>query len=55
MEWAISLQELAKHNTPEDAWVRVGHRVIDVTSFKYAHPGGELILTQYAGLYHVYE
>jgi cytochrome b involved in lipid metabolism len=45
----ISEKELAKHNTADDAWIKVGAKVFDVSTFKYAHPGGELILSRYAG------
>ena len=35
-----SLEEIAKHNTVEDAWVAVHGKVFDVTYFMHDHPGG---------------
>ena len=35
----ISLEEIARHNTPDDLWVAVNGRVFDVTNFADLHPG----------------
>jgi len=55
MRQTVSPSELARHNTPDDAWCAVhvqdsdgkytgGHAVLDITSFASRHPGGDLIL-----------
>lgn len=40
----ISLEELSKHRTPEDAWVSYKGKVYDVSSWE-DHPGGSVIFT----------
>lgn len=45
----FSRAEVAKHNTPEDAWIIIDDKVYDITRFAGMHPGGELILLQTAG------
>ena len=44
-----TLEELAKHNTPEDAWVGINGYVYDVTDFADGHPGGTGVLLRFAG------
>ena len=39
----ISYEELAKHNSPADAWIAVEGRVYDVTKYATIHPGGKKI------------
>eukprot|EP00123_Amoebidium_parasiticum_P004231 comp15517_c1_seq1/m.12542 comp15517_c1_seq1/g.12542 ORF comp15517_c1_seq1/g.12542 comp15517_c1_seq1/m.12542 type:complete len:138 (-) comp15517_c1_seq1:380-793(-) len=46
----ISLEELAKHNTPKDAWMAVRGRVYNVTHFIDFHPGGAEELLRGAGI-----
>jgi alkylation response protein AidB-like acyl-CoA dehydrogenase/cytochrome b involved in lipid metabolism len=46
---AVSMEELAKHNKPEDAWVMVDSVVYDVTKFAKMHPGGRAVLLRAAG------
>ncbi|CAE7031014.1 Delta(8)-fatty-acid desaturase [Symbiodinium microadriaticum] len=41
--------EVYKHSSPEDAWIVIDGRVLDVTDFAPRHPGGPIILT-YAGV-----
>ena len=39
-----SLEEVSRHNTPQDAWVTYNDKVYDITKFIRKHPGGNLIL-----------
>lgn len=56
-------QEVAKHNTPESAWVIVDGTVYDVTEFLPRHPGGSEMMLLAAGrectdlfnMYHWYD
>jgi len=41
----LTREEVAKHDSKEDAWVIIKNRVYDVTSFGLVHPGGEVIFT----------
>lgn len=45
----ITLDEVAKHTQPGDAWVIVDGDVYDVSKFAKMHPGGEMLLLEYAG------
>lgn len=45
----VTRAEVAKHNTPEDAWMIVYDKVYNVTKFAPMHPGGKNILLAYAG------
>lgn len=38
------MEEIARHNTPKDAWIVVDGKVYDVTKYVDEHPGGEAIL-----------
>lgn len=40
----VSLDELSKHNSKDDAWIGLNGNVYDVTSFIPKHPGGTAIL-----------
>jgi len=40
----ISLKEISKHNTKNDAWISIEGMVLDVTDFIDKHPGGSIIL-----------
>ncbi|KAF1929019.1 acyl-CoA dehydrogenase family protein [Didymella exigua CBS 183.55] len=46
---ALTRDAVAKHNTPEDLWCIVDHKVYDLTDFADAHPGGSVVLEQVAG------
>lgn len=46
----FTLEEVAKHNTGDDAWIVVDGMIYDVTKFAKAHPGGRQTLLDYAGL-----
>lgn len=45
-----TLEEVAKHNTPEDCWLVINTKVYDVTSYLEDHPGGPDIVTDVAGI-----
>jgi cytochrome b involved in lipid metabolism len=36
----VSMEELQKHNTPDDCWVAIGGMVYDLTDFAPEHPSG---------------
>jgi hypothetical protein len=40
MARVISVQEISKHNIPEDIWIVVDDTVYDMTKFAPEHPGG---------------
>ena len=45
----FTMAEVAKHNKPDDCWVVIGGKVLDVTAFRKDHPGGEKSILSYAG------
>jgi hypothetical protein len=45
----VTQAELEAHNTEEDAWLRIDNTVFDITTFQNLHPGGQKIITKYAG------
>lgn len=45
----LSRADVATHNTPEDLYCIVDSHVYELTDFLDAHPGGSVVLTQYAG------
>ncbi|KAI0659447.1 hypothetical protein C8Q70DRAFT_1053815 [Cubamyces menziesii] len=45
----FSLDEIAKHNNKNDAWLILDNKVYDVTSFLTEHPGGANAILTYAG------
>eukprot|EP01048_Picozoa_sp_COSAG05_P035921 COSAG05_NODE_15882_length_359_cov_0.550000_1_plen_101_part_10 len=45
----IDYAEVAKHNSPGDAWVIVGSTVYDLSAFAASHPGGAKYIHKYAG------
>jgi L-lactate dehydrogenase (cytochrome) len=36
----LSLDEIQKHNRPDDCWVAIEEKIWDVTEFLDIHPGG---------------
>ncbi|KAI9316695.1 FAD binding domain-containing protein [Dichotomocladium elegans] len=44
-----TLEDVAKHNKPDDCWVVVNGQVLDVTEFLPDHPGGKKAILLYAG------
>ena len=45
----ITLEELAQHSTPDDAWMAIRGKVYHITPYLKFHPGGAKILVAYAG------
>lgn len=45
----ITVEELKKHDKPDNLWISVNGQVYDLTQFKRIHPGGTKILEKYAG------
>jgi predicted heme/steroid binding protein len=45
----LTRDEVAKHNTEEDVWTIIDHKVYDLSDFIDAHPGGSVVLAQIAG------
>jgi len=43
-------REINKHNREEDCWVIIHDKVYDVTAFLNEHPGGPILITDYAGI-----
>lgn len=49
VEAKFTMEEVAKHNTADDAWLVVDDNVYDITKFAKLHPGGTLLILEYAG------
>src|SRR6201996_8236661 len=49
MAKTFTREEVKKHNTPEDLWCIIDHKVYDLTDFLDAHPGGNVVLQPVAG------
>ncbi|EER13321.1 succinate dehydrogenase, putative, partial [Perkinsus marinus ATCC 50983] len=45
----ITMEEVARHGTPNDCWIVVNGEVLDVTDYIKEHPGGELSITAFGG------
>eukprot|EP00658_Telonema_sp_P-2_P054154 TRINITY_DN43102_c0_g1_i1.p1 TRINITY_DN43102_c0_g1~~TRINITY_DN43102_c0_g1_i1.p1 ORF type:complete len:132 (-),score=42.88 TRINITY_DN43102_c0_g1_i1:430-825(-) len=45
----ISLKEFKKHGTPDDLWLCIRGKVLDVTKYQEDHPGSDTILQDMAG------
>ena len=45
----ITMQEVERHNTPDDCWVVINGNVYDLTTFHGEHPGGAEVITNNAG------
>ena len=45
----ITMQEVERHNTPDDCWVVINGKVYDLSEFRKGHPGGSKIITDNAG------
>ncbi len=44
----ISLEEVKKHNQPNDCWLIIDNKVYNVTDFNN-HPGGRIAIENYCG------
>ncbi|KAJ5637540.1 Cytochrome b5 [Penicillium lividum] len=44
-----TLEEVQKHNTPDDVWIVLHNKVYDITKYLEDHPGGSAILIEVAG------
>eukprot|EP00201_Polytomella_parva_P008693 CAMPEP_0175049826 /NCGR_PEP_ID=MMETSP0052_2-20121109/6935_1 /TAXON_ID=51329 ORGANISM="Polytomella parva, Strain SAG 63-3" /NCGR_SAMPLE_ID=MMETSP0052_2 /ASSEMBLY_ACC=CAM_ASM_000194 /LENGTH=131 /DNA_ID=CAMNT_0016313993 /DNA_START=27 /DNA_END=419 /DNA_ORIENTATION=+ len=45
----ITMEEVKKHNTAEDAWTTLNNKVYNLTPYLKFHPGGSSILLKVAG------
>ncbi len=45
----ITMQEVERHNTPDDCWVVINGEVYDLSFFHKEHPGGSKVITNNAG------
>lgn len=45
----LTREEIAKHNTPGDAYIIVGNLAVDVTEYATNHPGGADCLQRHFG------
>lgn len=49
MSKIYTFEQVAEHNTPQDAWLIIDGKVYDVTAFVEEHPGGDEIVLDLAG------
>ncbi|KAA0166866.1 hypothetical protein FNF31_01241 [Cafeteria roenbergensis] len=47
---AFSLEEVAKHSSPDDCWLVAHGIVYDVTEYISRHPGGTKAITRHGGM-----
>ncbi|KAL2807960.1 FMN-dependent dehydrogenase-domain-containing protein [Aspergillus granulosus] len=45
----LSVQEILRHDIPDDCWLVISGEVWDLTSFANEHPGGAAAILKYAG------
>jgi cytochrome b involved in lipid metabolism len=45
----LSMNEVSKHNSPDDLWIVIEDKVYDLTNWISKHPGGHLPLHGLAG------
>lgn len=49
MSQIFTYEQVAAHNTKDDAWIIYGDRVFDVTAYLDEHPGGEEVIIDCLG------
>ncbi|KAF2096895.1 acyl-CoA dehydrogenase family protein [Rhizodiscina lignyota] len=45
----LTRESVASHNSADDLWIIIDHKVYDLSDFVDAHPGGSVVLEQVAG------
>ena len=45
----LTLDEIAKHNQPQDCWIIINNQIYGVSDFLTLHPGGAGEITPYCG------
>lgn len=45
----FSREEVATHNTSDNAWIIIDSLVYDISKFVKSHPGGQVVLRPYFG------
>ncbi|KAJ4290962.1 hypothetical protein N0V90_010158 [Kalmusia sp. IMI 367209] len=45
----LTREAVASHNSPDDLWCIIDHKVYDLSDFVDAHPGGSVVLEQVGG------
>ena len=46
---SITVEEVSKHNKPNDCWTIIDNNVYDITKFLELHPGGKNVMINYLG------
>lgn len=49
MSKVFTFEEVAQHNSRDDAWIIYGDQVFDVTAYLDEHPGGEEVIIDCLG------
>ena len=45
----LTMDEVARHSAPDDMWIVIDGRVLDVTNFLQEHPGGTKVMLMHGG------
>lgn len=43
------MEDISKHNKEGDAWIVIDGRIYNISKFASIHPGGKLVILEYAG------
>ena len=46
----LTMEEVSKHNLPQDCWIVVNSKVLAVSKYLEVHPGGEVTITDFCGM-----